>query len=45
MQKEIHAAGNKGQVEWLGSGLKIQEMQYGFQHISSETSDHDCEKT
>jgi hypothetical protein len=27
MEKEIRASGHKGHAAWLGSGLKIQEMQ------------------
>ena len=29
-KKEIGASGNKGHAAWLASGLKLQEMQYGF---------------
>jgi hypothetical protein len=29
-EKEIGASAHQGHAAWLASGLKIQEMQYGF---------------
>ena len=35
-EKEIGTSGHKGCAAWLSSGLKIQEMQYGFGSFSVE---------
>jgi len=35
---------HKGHAAWLASGLKIQEMQYGFGSFLSRTSDFDVKK-
>jgi hypothetical protein len=43
-EKEIGASGHKGYAAWLASGLKIQEIQYGFGSFLSETSDFDTTK-
>jgi len=43
-EKEIGASGHKGYAAWLASGLKIQEIQYGFGSFLSETSDFDTKK-
>jgi hypothetical protein len=43
-EKEIRTFGNNGHTAWLSSGLKIQEMQYGFGTSSSDISDSDCAK-
>jgi hypothetical protein len=43
-EKEIGASGHKGHAAWLGSGSKIQEMQYGFGSLLSKTSDFDTKK-
>jgi hypothetical protein len=40
-EKEIGESGHKGNAAWLASGLKIQEMQYGFGSFLSKTSDFD----
>jgi len=36
--------GHKGHVAWLASGLKIQEMQYGFSSLLSKTSNFNTKK-
>jgi hypothetical protein len=38
-EKEICASGHKGHAAWLASGLKFQEMQYGFGSFLNKTSD------
>jgi len=38
-EKEIGESGHKGNAVWLASGLKIQEMQYGFGSFISKASD------
>ena len=43
-EKEIGASGHTGHAAWLASGLKIQEMQYGFCSFLSEASDIDTKK-
>ena len=43
-EKEIGTSGHKGHAAWLASGLKIQEMQYVFGSLLSETSDIDTKK-
>ena len=43
-EKEIGASGHKGHATWLASGLKIQEMQYGFGSFLSKASDIDAKK-
>jgi hypothetical protein len=37
-EKEVDASGPKGHAAWLASGLRIQEIQYGFGSSFSETS-------
>ena len=38
-EKEIGTSEHKGHAAWLASGLKIQEMQYGFGSFLRKTSD------
>ena len=44
-EKEMHASGQKGHAAWLGSGLKIQEMQYGFDTFIRNTPNNERETT
>jgi hypothetical protein len=43
-ENEIGTSGHKGHATWLASGLKFQEMQYGFGRFLSKTSDFDTNK-
>jgi len=43
-ENEMGKSGHKGNAAWLASGLKIQEMQYGFGSFISKTSDFDANK-
>jgi len=43
-EKEVGASGHKGHAAWLASGLKIQEIQYGFSSSFSETFSFDPRK-
>ena len=43
-EKEIRTPGHTGNATWLASGLKIQEMQYGFRSFLSKASDANTKK-
>ena len=43
-EKEISKSGNKGHAAWLASGLKIQEIQYGFGSFLIKSPDFDTNK-
>jgi hypothetical protein len=43
-EKEIGGSGHKGHAVWLSSGLKIQEMQYGFDSFVTKASYVDTQK-
>jgi hypothetical protein len=43
-EKEIGASGHKGHAAWLASGLKIEEMQYGFGSFLCKTPGFDTKK-
>jgi len=43
-EKEIGTSGHTGHATWLASGLKIQEMQYGFRSFLSKASNVDTKK-
>jgi hypothetical protein len=43
-EKEIGVLGHNGHATWLASGLKIQEMQYGFGSFLNKTPDFDTVK-
>ena len=43
-EKEIGTSGHTGSATWLASGLKIQEMQYGFRSFLSKAPDVDAKK-
>jgi hypothetical protein len=43
-EKEISTSGHKGHAAWLASGLKIQEMQYGFGNLLRKASNFETIK-
>jgi hypothetical protein len=43
-EEEAGESGHKGHAAWLASGLKIQEMQYGFHSFLSKKSNFDTKK-
>jgi len=43
-EKEVGTLGHKGHAAWLASGLKIQEIQYGFGSFLSKTFYFDTKK-